>query len=110
MRRQQLIRCSEVNATAALSESGSGGNDLGGKQTWRLEHKGMTAAPKWFSVRKSLHGYLLSADLISLQGRPMLWGKERAAAPQRLPGYGSRHPGKDSRASNVGKVPKTSSR
>jgi hypothetical protein len=60
------MRCSEVKCHGRPAGKGSGGNDLGGKQTWRLEHKGMTAAPKWFSVQKSLHGYLQSADLLPL--------------------------------------------
>jgi len=51
----------------------------------------------------------LSADLLPRWGRPMLWRKKRVKALQRLPGYRSKHPVKDSGERNVGKVPETSS-
>jgi hypothetical protein len=59
---------------AAMCRGHIGRSDLGGEQSWRPEHKGMTAAPKTSSALKSLCGCCGKADLLSIRGRPMfLW-------------------------------------
>ena len=47
-----------------------GRSDLGGKQIWRLEHKGMTAAPKWRPEPKSL-----LSDNVQADGRVRRWAQ-----------------------------------
>ena len=57
-------------ASAALRHSRSGGSNLGGEQTWGLEHNGMSAASKIFPRKvafvdqsgKPTHHYLGQAD------------------------------------------------
>jgi hypothetical protein len=46
-----LLGRKSLGCPATISRSG--GNDLGGEQTWRPEHKGMAAVPKKRSVAKS---------------------------------------------------------
>ena len=46
MRRQRSTFSPDVKASAALRHSRSGGSNLGGEQTWWLEHNGMSAASK----------------------------------------------------------------
>lgn len=63
-----------------------GGNDLGGKQTWRPERYGISAAPKYHAAEKSFGGALQGADPICTRGRPKSRGKKRASAPREPPG------------------------
>jgi hypothetical protein len=46
----------EEKSRRPYDDESVGRSDLGGEQTWRPEHKGMSAAPKKLSVRKSLYG------------------------------------------------------
>src|SRR5262249_28053460 len=46
-----LLGCKSLGCSATIDRSG--GNDLGGEQTWGPEHKGMAAVPKLRSVKKS---------------------------------------------------------
>ena len=62
--------CSEVDATAVLRRCRSDGSGLGGKQTWRPEHNGMTAVAKTTPAQKSLSGTMRESRPISPWGRP----------------------------------------
>ncbi len=54
----------KARTRAAPEVHRSGGSDLGGKQSWRPQHKEMSAAPKFFPALKSLRGTLQGADLL----------------------------------------------
>ena len=72
--------CSDVNASAALCFEQSGSNDLRGKQTWRSEHKEMSAASKTLPAGKSCSRSKWEADLLTSQGRPMTQKKKQVKA------------------------------
>jgi len=90
-------------------ESASGRNDPGGKQTWRLEHKEMTAAPKLRSVRKSLYGFSPNCRPRNRCGKAAAQWEETGTGTTERAGVRVQASKKRFASDNVGKVPKTSS-
>jgi hypothetical protein len=74
VRRQRSTFCPDVKASAALRHSRSGGSNLGGEQTWWLEHNGMSAASK--SLPREVASWTKAGSRPNLpRGRPMTSGK-----------------------------------
>ncbi len=84
------MRCSEVNATAAIPLCGIGRSDPAGrdKQTWRPDPAKRDYSPEMASVLKSLHGEWQGKPTSRPAGwgRPMTGGKKRVNAPPDPPG------------------------
>ena len=73
--------CSDKSPGCPEAMSRCGGNDLGGEQTWRPEHKEMTAVSKKGSVKKSFgRANAGKPTSIVYGGRPMTWRKKQAHA------------------------------
>jgi hypothetical protein len=58
----------------------SGGNDLGGEQIWRPEHKGISAASKSRSAKSRVRGLKREADPLYFWERPMTRRKKQVNA------------------------------
>src|SRR3979490_2467582 len=83
----------------------SGRNDLGGEQTWRPEHQGISASSKHGPARsRNSWDKTREADPFFAWGRPMTSWKKQVRAHGVPPGYGIQHPRKDSQR-YVGKLP-----
>jgi hypothetical protein len=104
VRRQRSTFCPDVKASAALRHSRSGGSNLGGEQTWGLEHNGMSAASKIVPTKSCI---------VDQSGKPTQPPKGKAddigevnrrMHPMGPPGQGTRQPRKESQ-NNVEKIP-----
>ena len=81
------MRCSEVKCHGRPAGKGSGGNDLGGKQIWRPEHQGMTAAPKLFPCGSRCTEVAERRPGTAL-GKADALGEETGSAPKGCRGIG----------------------
>jgi hypothetical protein len=85
--------------------SRSGGNDLGGEQTWGVNIKEWLQSRKRDPSRNRLDGEKREADLDSVRGKADDAEEETGmCTPRNRRGQGPRHPGRIHR-DNVGKVP-----
>jgi hypothetical protein len=87
------------------AERRSGGDDLGSKQTWRFEHKGISATSKRFRRKVVYAGKKLEADPIYSWGRPMTRRKKQVNALRGTAGVGDQTSEERYADNNVGKVP-----